>query len=977
MGAMASGTPSDRDAPTRDPFGAPPVIPELEVQLAMRSMIASMLGRAPKLELGRYRVRQRLGQGGCGLVLLADDPELDREVAIKIVLPAREGTPGSTWQRSLQREAQALAKLKHPNVVEVYDAGTTADGDDSTHAGIYVVMERLRGRTLRQWLGAEHRSWREVLDVHVHAARGLRAAHVAGIVHRDFKPDNLLLTDDGRVVLIDFGLADAAGVVAISDASSDSGGADGDGTTRRSRMVGTPMYMAPEQHAGHAVGPAADQYAWCVSLFAAIYGIAPFEATSMGQLAAAKAAGRVPPPTPGPPRALHRILRRGLAPDPAARFADMDALLAAIERATRSGRGLSWAMGATAVVALTASFAGLRARHPCDATPLELDEVWSPARRTELAAGLASRADPQAAAMGAGVGARLDAFAERWHTAYDEVCATEAPSATVTSRLDCLDRTRAQLDQVIDAFGSLGLEELGNAPALLDGLRAPSECVAADARAPEDQAELAAMWRRIDALGVGVDARGVLEDPAWAEQALARADELGDAGLASTIAFRLSQVARAAGRLEEAEQHVRTAVFRAAAGHDYARALELMPMLVLSVGSDLGDRAAAEQLIEHARTMAEHVDDPRHELATIDIALASILVEKGDDDGAIALYQRSAATFEAVGRPSSEHARCLLAISGWSIEHGDLEGAARHVEHARAILDEVSLPTDTNYASIAFQEGGLAEERDDLEGAASGFREAVSRLRPRLHGHPFLGVGLFAQAIAEARLGEFAAARASVAEALALALAGYGEAHPDTVRYGLMRAQIEWFAGDATAAAAAIEAPMRALPELPERSEDGLRGAHHLAAWIRVAAHDHDGARRHLAVLQSLPEGSAMYGIDLPRSVRRLEAVLALGSSRASRAEAVATAQAILARPTSGPTEPREFDAALEAELDAVLWTRIAAAGGPLPPVAAPVSAAPAPRSRRMAVTRTAMLRTLALPDGDGDGDGATLAARR
>jgi tetratricopeptide (TPR) repeat protein/predicted Ser/Thr protein kinase len=976
---MTSGVPSDRDAPTRDRLGAPPVIPELEVQLAMRSMIGAMLGRAPKLDLGRYRVRQRLGQGGCGLVLLAEDPELDREVAIKIVLPAREGTPGSTWQRALQREAQALAKLKHPNVVEVYDTGTTADADDSTRAGIdstragiYVVMERLRGRTLRQWLGAERRSWREILDVHVHAARGLRAAHVAGIVHRDFKPDNLLLTDDGRVVLIDFGLADeagradGAGVVATSDASSVSGSAQTDGTTRRSRMVGTPMYMAPEQHAGHAVGPAADQYAWCVSLFAALYGAAPFEATSMDQLAAAKTAGRVPPPTPGPPRALHRILRRGLSPDPTLRFGDMDALLDAVERATRSRRRLTWATGgAVAAVALVASFAGLRARHPCDASPLELDEVWSPARRTELAGSLAGLADPQAAAMGAGVGARLDAFAERWHAAYDEVCATEAPSATVTTRLDCLDRTRAQLDQVADAFGSLGLDELGNAPALLDSLRAPSDCVDADARAPEDQAELAAMWRRIDALGVGVDARGVLDDPAWAEQALARADELGDAGLASTIAFRLSQVARAAGRLDEAERHVRTAVFRAAAGHDYARALKLMPMLVLSVGSDLGDRAAAEQLIEHARTMAEHLDDPRHELAAIDNALAYILIEKGDTDGAIALYRRSAETFEAVGRPSSEYARCLLAISGWSVEQGDLEAAARHLEHARAILDEGSLPTDTNYASIAFQEGGIAEERDDLEGAASGFREAVSRLRPRLHGHPFLGVGLFAQAIAEARLGEFAAARASVAEAHALALVAHGEAHPDTVRYGLMRAQVEWLAGDAAAAAAAIEAPMQALPELPDRTEDGLRGAHHLAAWIHVAADDHDGARRHFAVLQSLPEGPAMYGIDLPRSMRRLEAALALAT------DDISAAGAILARPTSGPTEPREYDPALEAELDAVLWTRLAAAGGSLPQGIGPT--APAVPSRRMAVTRTAMLRTLA----PAHGDGATLAARR
>ncbi|MBC8072680.1 MAG: serine/threonine protein kinase, partial [Deltaproteobacteria bacterium] len=294
---------------------------DLAMQLALRSVMSGVIGRSHEIQLGRYRVRERLGHGGCGLVLLADDPELDREVAIKVVLPARtEDAPGTKWQEALQREARALARLRHPNVVEVFDAGTTQYYDDDTgevQPGVYLVMERLRGRTLRQWLAEPVRSWREIVEVHMQAARGLLAAHRAGIVHRDFKPDNVLMTDDARAVLIDFGLADEAReqIEPVSLDASDSSHRD-ISVTRRSRIVGTPLYMAPEQHLGRALGPAADQYAWCVSLFLALYGRPPFAGDSMDELVAHKFRGKLPAVTSDAPRALLRVLARGLRPDP-------------------------------------------------------------------------------------------------------------------------------------------------------------------------------------------------------------------------------------------------------------------------------------------------------------------------------------------------------------------------------------------------------------------------------------------------------------------------------------------------------------------------------------------------------------------------------------------------------------------------------------------------------------------------------------
>src|SRR3954453_18295126 len=153
--------------------------------------------------VGRYVVLERIGSGGMGVVYAAYDPELDRKVALKLLRPDRAGAVGEAALR-LQREAQAIARLSDPHVVAVYDAGTLGEQ-------VFVAMEFVEGRTLREWLKAEPRSWSEILKAFLAAGRGLAAAHDAGLVHRDFKPDNVLLGGDGRVKVADFGLARPVG----------------------------------------------------------------------------------------------------------------------------------------------------------------------------------------------------------------------------------------------------------------------------------------------------------------------------------------------------------------------------------------------------------------------------------------------------------------------------------------------------------------------------------------------------------------------------------------------------------------------------------------------------------------------------------------------------------------------------------------------------------------------------------------------
>jgi serine/threonine protein kinase/tetratricopeptide (TPR) repeat protein len=896
---------------------------DLAMQLALRSVMSGVLGRSHEILLGRYRVRERLGHGGCGLVLLAEDPELDREVAIKVVLPTRAEHARAKWQEALQREARALARLRHPNVVEVFDAGTTDYFDEDTgetQLGVYLVMERLRGRTLRQWLAKKPRTWREIVDVHLQAARGLMAAHGVGIVHRDFKPDNVLLTDDGRVVLIDFGLADEAREIEEPSSIDVSDSQHGDlAVTRKSRIVGTPLYMAPEQHLGRDVGPAADQYAWCVSLYQALYGRQPFSGDSMDEIVAQKFHGKLPRATIGPPRALYRVLARGLKVEPRSRHADLEALVRATQRAAAGPRRYVPALAAGATLAGAATIAALtiaRPQHPCDDAPLSWKASWSDEQREQVGAGLGALADANASAIATRVLDQVDRHGRRWQSAYDQVCGREGAGEHVVAQLECLERGLDQVEHVGAALSALTDENLGQASPLIDGLRPPSECLVAahaDDRSEAERAELAELWRRMDEVNVQVDATGQLSDPEWAKAALERADQLGDAALASTIAWRLGQVGRAAGRLEEGADYMHTAVFRAAAAHDHQRALRLMPLLILAVGSDLRRRDEAESLFAHAKLMGAQLDDAREQIADSETSLAYIAIEAGEKDRAVEIYERALAVYESLPEMPRELPRVRLALAGNAAERGDYDRASAMLARARTDLDQLSLPTDLNYATIDYLEAGIAEKRGDHEAAIRGYGSAVAQLRVRLHGHPFVGVGLCGLAAAQMDAGQLDEANASIEEAVSLATTAYGAAHADTIRYELTLAEIAWRRDRFADSIAAVERAMEGLAQMPEREVEFLADAYMTGAWSAWAVGDLAKMERWIAAMHGAKEGENTSNVDFPRALRRLDAALALARNDA------AGARAALARPIITSVIEPAYDPELERRLDAVM----------------------------------------------------------
>jgi serine/threonine protein kinase/predicted Zn-dependent peptidase len=307
--------------------------------------------------IGRFRVVGELGRGGMGVVYRAHDPVLGRDVALKLL--SYHGTRDEPAHRRLHREAQAMARMAHPNVVHVYEVG---EHDQQ----VFLVMERIEGQTLREWLATETRSWQDSLALLLQAGEGLAAAHQVGLVHRDFKPDNVLVDRAGRARVVDFGLARSGGTF-IEGTDVERGDrspsvSELESLTATGAIAGTPSYMAPEQFRGESTDGRTDQFAFCVTLFEAWYGRRPFEERSFDALMTAVVSAsmvEIEPERHGIPSRLHEVVLRGLGAAPEDRFSSMRALLDALRKESRQrARSRTWSLAGLAGLAAASALLG-------------------------------------------------------------------------------------------------------------------------------------------------------------------------------------------------------------------------------------------------------------------------------------------------------------------------------------------------------------------------------------------------------------------------------------------------------------------------------------------------------------------------------------------------------------------------------------------------------------------------------------------
>ncbi|MCA9706885.1 MAG: serine/threonine protein kinase [Myxococcales bacterium] len=691
---------------------------------------------APALARGtlvdRYVITEQLGSGGMGVVYAAYDPELDRRVAIKLLRPSHVGD----GQPRLIREAQAIARIAHPNVVAVHDVG-------ELQGSVFVAMEFVDGRTLGRWLRDQTRSVAEIVGVLVQAGRGLAAAHAAELVHRDFKPDNVLVGHDGRVRVLDFGLARGRGSadsIGFHDGASSMASLD-EALTEVGTVMGTPAYMSPEQLAGRMATAASDQFSFCVALHEALYGVRPFEGNDMESLSRSVFAGRIrePPPGRSVPAWLRRVILRGLETSPAARYPTMDELLAALT-VDRSRRRRRWLAGG-AVVGGGLAIAGLAyrsgasaERSPCDAAAAELRTVWSPQRKQALRSAFGALALPHAEDTWTRVAAHVDAYAEGW--AQQSVAACEATHVAQTQPAELLERRRRclgerlhQLDAFLDVLAEptptvvdRAVQGVASLPDL-DGCR-DAAALEAGVAPPEQEAtrlRVAAIREdlvRAEALAATADYQAQL---ALLEPLLEQARQTDYLPIVAGVEHTLARTRLSLDQPEGVEL-LRAAFRHAIASGDDRRAA----MVAVDLGHQLG---AVERLherghewLEIARALVQRMGGaPRIEIG-ITNNLAIIAIRQAHYDQALELFERLVEQQRALDPESPNLAVALMNLGSAYAERRELDTARVYLEQAVELTERVLGPKHpsmtalyANLSLIAVMQGHYEQAEEQLD----------------------------------------------------------------------------------------------------------------------------------------------------------------------------------------------------------------------------------------------------------------------
>ena len=771
--------------------------------------LAAERGAEPT-RIGRFVIVRRIGAGGMGVVFSAYDEELDRKVAIKLLHADRSGSQGRV---RMLREAQALARLSHPNIVHVYEVG-------EFEGQVFMAMEFVEGMTVDEWAHQGRRPWREILAVYRQAAQGLAAAHEAGLVHRDVKPENMLITGRGRVILLDFGLArlhddeseqptgEAIARPRAGAEVTDSAAATVLQTlTAAGTIMGTPAYMSPEQCGGLRADARSDQFSFCVSLYEGLYGERPFVGESLEALLGAICEGTVREAPRGAkvPAWLRKVLLRGLAVRPSERWPSMQALDQALAddpsaRRRRLGGG---GLAAGIVAGALAIWQPWAAGAVCQGAEARLAEVWSAPQKEAVRAALRATGFAYAEASWALIERRLDAYAASWAGFYEGSCAAhhrgESSAELYDRQMACLDGRLREVQAMVGVLAAadatvlqqtpemlLGLPALGpcgDAEALISGYAPPPDQKTADAaEGLRDQLREVRMRREAGhALAVRDQAEGIVR----------AARTLGYRPVLAEALSQLGQVYLALNQVREAEGALLDAFLTAdAARHDAVAA---------GAGAWLVFLGAREGRSVEVQVRSEHVK--------------AVIERYGQTSEADVNLHRGLATLDFVA--------------------GRFEEARRGLGHALAIAESLPEGQGERLATlILVNHGQVCEYQGDVECMSSSFERALARYSARV-GADDPKLGLYQSMLARARVmqGRRAEAVALTEGSIAQARAAFGDRHYLTVSALLKASEVYLFVGDLVAAEARAE-------EARGLARDLFGEAHSEAVWGTLAVAD-------------------------------------------------------------------------------------------------------------------------------------------
>lgn len=863
--------------------------------------------------IGRYVVLDVLGRGGMGEVYAAFDPELDRKVAVKVV--KSDDSYGEQHNETrLFREAQAMARLSHPNVVPVYDVGLF-DGR------VFLAMELVSGTTVKRWLKEAPRPWREVVRVYRAAGEGLSAAHKSGMVHRDFKPDNVLIGDDGRVRVLDFGLAKTArtGAVKVNPHELQAHSLLETDITQAASVLGTPAYMAPERLSGAAEDTRTDQFSFCVALYEGLYGEKPFEGATAERMVASIMQGTIRPPAAGRdvPSWLRKLVVRGLSKNPSDRFASMDALVEALGVDVGGRRQQRVLVGAVAL-AVTALIAGAwrsasQRASLCHGFESHLAGVWDDSVRASTRAVFERVSGPLGVDAYQRAAKLLDSWTQSWLETRTSVCEAtrvrgEQSEQVLSVRMACLDQALMSARSAVTVFGTADaptilkavdvaaalprLDACANTAKLLSELPAPetkgatqriqqTRSLVADARAIYEAARYERSRELADRAVTEAQAIGWAPLTADAVYTLAKATErLGDPKaatekyhLAASYAYAARNdelVARATARVayclgyllnqqEEAQRWLAIAhsAIERAGTPDLLEADVSDMAGIVEVAA--GHVAEATRLVDHCVTIRKRVLGENNLDTARAMSHLAFMVSLGGDRARALAMQHSVLEIDRrmLGDHHPDLAEVLIAIGNTHHQAGEFELALKAYRQAQEIL-EAALGPDHSDVIVAINNVGAAlnglqrfEEALEVERRALAMKEKL--LGPE-HADVSTILGNIGQTLGA--LGRHDEAIATIRRAIGISEKALGPEHPSTI---LIVAQLgEEFVG-AGRRQEALTQFEQAL-KLAERSQmEPRRHSNLKLQYVRTLA-DVGQVARARASLQSFREGLVANG---------------------------------------------------------------------------------------------------------------------
>ncbi|WNG24770.1 serine/threonine protein kinase [Cystobacter fuscus] len=754
---------------------------------------------AGQILANRYTVLQVLGRGSMGVVVSAYDARLDRCVALKLLRRETDAIrPQEDLEARMVREAQAMARLSHPNVVAVYDVGTIEDG------AIFIAMERVEGQTLRRWCEQAPRAWRDILTVYLGAGHGLAAAHEAGLVHRDFKPENVLVGRDERARVTDFGLARASASPTSETPRNLSlpPGALDSPLTMHGTLLGTPRYMAPELLRGEAADARSDVFAFCVALYEALYGQHPFAGATQAESIQNQREGRArPPPMNSPvPTWVERPLMQGLRADPTQRPESMRALVTALEDDPEVRRRLRRRV--VAVAALMSTLSALivggvlmrTEREPrCARLERQLHGVWDFGMRWRVRQAILNTHLPYAQERFHRVAELLDGYSAQWVKLRGEVCskgAEQPPPAWVARGTECLERRREQLRVLMTEVltRDMDAEHLAQAVTAAQSLSPLEICTDSKAMsAAVPPPEEPALRARVEALQMRMDRLETLRLAGQYSEALEsgtewlrEVEQVDYPHLQAQAYHQMAKLKESAGKYADAEALARQAIPLAAKSKDLVLVAQAWTVLVKQVGWRQGRYPEAMGLMLALESAVECADDDETRADALNTQ-AVTYQRMGQFEEALQKHEHALALRQKALGP--EHYLVAASYNNLGIvlaEMGQFEQARASYDHALQ-LRRKTLGKDHPFVAQSYSnlgtvlaELGRHEEARDMYEHALAIRKKTLGLE-----HPDVASSLNNLGVALTELGRYSEALAMQESALALRQKLLGPEHPD------------------------------------------------------------------------------------------------------------------------------------------------------------------------------------------------------